>query len=231
MIPSSLQLVCIDIDEGGKQGIEVIERLLGPPVTVTRTRRKDGYHVWYRIPKDAVVGNRKWRCVDASGDVRGSRGFAILWRGFAILWDAKKLADRLHHGFDDAKPVDLAALTNQAATSRGVEAVRQAPEGARNDTLNREAFVAAKNGHLDPEEFRKAARAAGLPDSEISSTLASAAKAGKRDRAKKNRHASSRFRAKICCDTWPKSSVLSQTRQVDGLDGGRRVGGGSATSW
>ena len=45
-------------------------------------------------------------------------------------------------------------------------------------------FVAATNGHLDLEEYRKAARANGLSDKEISTTLASAAKAGKREKAK-----------------------------------------------
>ncbi len=177
VVPSSLQLVCIDVDEGGKDGVDAVEHVLGPPVTVTGTRRQDGYHVWYRSPKDAVVGNRKWRCGNASGDVRGSRGFAI-------LWDARKLAHGLCYCFEDAKPVHPAALTNQTATTRGVEAVRQAPEGTRNDTLNREAFAAAKNGHLDQEAVHKAAREAGLPDSEIRTTLASAAKAGKRQRAK-----------------------------------------------
>ena len=148
VVPSSLQLVCIDVDEGGRKGVDAVENVLGPPLTVTRTRREGGYHLWYRAPEDAQIGNRKWQCGGPSGDVRGSRGFAI-------LWDAQKLAHGLDHCFEDAEPVDLGALPNHAATLRGTEAVRRAPEGTRNDTLNREAFAAAKNGRLDHEAFRQ----------------------------------------------------------------------------
>ena len=177
VVPSSLQLACIDVDEGGKTGVDAVAELLGPPITVTRTRRKDGFHVWYRVPGDAVVGNRKWQCADASGDVRGSRGFAI-------LWDAQQLAHELLYCFDAAEPVKLDGLPRHSTTLRGPEAVRRATEGTRNDTLNKEVFLAAKDGTSDLEAFRGAARENGLPDREIDSTLASAAAAGKRQRAK-----------------------------------------------
>ena len=60
----------------------------------------------------------------------------------------------------------------------GPEAVRAAKPGARNDTLNREAFVAAARGELDEDAFLDAAADAGLPPGEVEATLGSAARAG-----------------------------------------------------
>lgn len=74
----------------------------------------------------------------------------------------------------------------QAAVEQAVAAIRQAGEGARNDTLNREAFslfglVAGgeipDDGNVE-QQLGSAAQAAGLAESEIRATLNSARRAG-----------------------------------------------------
>ena len=57
--------------------------------------------------------------------------------------------------------------------------MRAAKPGARNDTLNREAFLAARRGELDEGELTEAALDAGLPAREVAATLESAAQAGR----------------------------------------------------
>ena len=157
--------------KAARPGLEALQEALGAPLTVIATRREGGYHVWYRAP-DGAVGNRRWRLNGAAGDIRGSKGYVI-------LWNPARVVDALARYFDDADPADPATLLSPSTNSaRGSEAVRNATVGTRNDTLNREAFVAAKRGDLSPITFREAAIAARLPPSEIDATLASAAKAG-----------------------------------------------------
>ena len=170
VIPDSLKCFVVDIDQGGENGVEAVRRVLGKPVAVIATQRPGGFHVWYRAAA-GDIGNRKWGLGGASGDIRGSRGFVV-------LWDPATLADALAQHFDDAQPADPGRLRRPATQGkRGPEAVRTAPVGARNDTLNREAFKAAKDGTLDRDAFRDAAIEAGLPLCEIEATLESAARA------------------------------------------------------
>ena len=171
VIPASLGCFVVDVDEGGASGVEALQEALGVPITVIATRREGGYHVWYRAP-DSTVGNKLWTLNGASGDIRGSNGFVI-------LWDPDKLVDGLSRYFDDAELVDPGKLLGASRTGKaGPDAVRHARLGARNNTLNRETFMAATRGELDTGALREAAIAAGLPPSEIDATLASAAKAG-----------------------------------------------------
>ena len=168
VIPASLKCFVVDIDEGGENGVEVVRDVLGEPVGVIATQRPGGFHAWYRAPADKI-GNRKWKLDGAAGDIRGSNGFVV-------LWDAAKLTDGLAEHFDDAQPADPSRLPKPPTNGmRGPAVVRTAPIGARNDTLNHEAFKAAKDGTLDPDDFRDAAVEAGLPLSEIETTLGSAA--------------------------------------------------------
>ena len=137
VVPASLQCFVVDIDQGGENGIEAVRGILGKPVAVIATQRPGGFHAWYRAAA-GEIGNRKWGLGDAGGDIRGSRGFVI-------LWDPATLADGLAQHFDDAQPADPGRLPRPTTQGRrGSEAVRTAPIGTRNDTLNREAFKAAK---------------------------------------------------------------------------------------
>ena len=171
VVPASLGCFVVDVDEGGKAGVETVCTALGDPVTVIATRRPGGFHAWYRAP-EREVGNRKWSLDGAAGDIRGSAGYVI-------LWDARAVADGLAQHFDDGQLADPGRLPRAATKGmRGPEAVRAAPVGARNDTLNREVFGAATRGELDKATFRAAAIEAGLPPGETEVTLGSAATAG-----------------------------------------------------
>ena len=172
VIPGSLGCVVVDVDRGGQGGVDAVVRACGAPLTIAGTRG-GGSHLWYRAPV-GEVGNRKWALGTPSygGDIRGSNGFVV-------LWDPVTVVDGLAANFTAGQPPSLDALPKPATNGkRGPEAVRDAPVGARNDTLNREAFLAAKRGDLDEGAFRDAGAAAGLPPGEVEATLASAARAG-----------------------------------------------------
>ena len=168
VIPASLGCFVVDIDEGGENGVAVVRGVLGDPVTVIASKKPGGFHAWYRTAADKI-GNCKWKLDGAAGDIRGSRGSVI-------LWDPATLVDGLARHFHDAQPTDPGKLPRPTTHgSRGPAAVRAAPVGARNDTLNSEAYKAAKDGSLDREALRDAATEVGLPPSEIEATLGSAA--------------------------------------------------------
>ena len=173
VIPASLGAVVIDVDNGGPDGVQSVIKALKPvvPITISKTQREGGAHIWYRAPS-GDTGNRKWAHDGASGDIRGSAGFVI-------LWNATKVADALARNFDDAQPVDLDWLPHPRVNGkRGPEAVRTAKLGGRNDALNREAFLASARDEFDKDAFRDAAIEAGLPPAEVGATLASAEAAG-----------------------------------------------------
>ena len=47
VVPASLGCFVVDVDEGGKAGVETVRTALGDPVAVIATRRPSGFHVWY----------------------------------------------------------------------------------------------------------------------------------------------------------------------------------------
>ena len=73
VVPSSLGAVVVDVDD------DAPAPPVGQCVLQTATRRAGGRHFWYRAP-DGEVRNRKW----LHGDVRGSRGFVVLWDPGAV---------------------------------------------------------------------------------------------------------------------------------------------------
>jgi hypothetical protein len=91
---------------------------------------------------------------------------------------------------DPIAPVEASAGVQspryvEAAFRQELDAVRSAPEGERNDTLNKAAFAIARFVPVLParrmaEEFVRAAVAAGLTESEARRTLASALEARSR---------------------------------------------------
>ena len=171
VIPGSVGCVVVDVDEGGAAGVEALRGVLGEPIVAIRTR-SGGFHLWYPAPA-GEIGNRKW-ALDAppcDGDIRGSNGFVV-------LWDPAAVVDGIAANFAAAAAPSLHALPKPTVNGRGPEAVRAAKPGARNDVLNREAFLAARRGGLDWDAFRDAAAAAGLPPGEVEATLGSAARAG-----------------------------------------------------
>lgn len=171
VIPSSLDCAVVDIDAGAAAAVEAVQKLLGAPVAVIRTKRIGGYHVWVKDPSG--VGNRKWALPAGHGDIRGSRGYVV-------LWNPVKLAAGLQANFDGAPTVDLGLLPNPKRGATGAEAVRQAKPGDRNNTLNKQVFKAASRGTLDKDEpaLRDAGIGTGLEPSEVDATIASAKAAG-----------------------------------------------------
>ena len=169
VIPWSLGCVVIDVDDGAENAVEAIKNLLGAPLSWTKSQSEGGYHLWYR--SDAGTGNSKWKCDAGGGDVRGGKGYAI-------IWDATKVAAGLEASFDGASPVDLRKLPKpKRGGATGAKAIAEAPPGDRNNTLYREARKAASSGSLDEPGVRAEAIARGLPPDEVDKTIASA-KAG-----------------------------------------------------
>ena len=146
---------------------------LGGFVLQNATRRAGGVHWWYRAP-DGEVRNRKWK----HGDIRGSRGFVVLWDAGAVA--AAVIGDE----FTMADPVDLAKLPAAPRKRAGsdVEQMRAAANGERNDLFNRLAFARAKRGE-NMATLRTAAIATGLTVTEVAATIRSAEEGAERAKA------------------------------------------------
>ena len=176
VIPSSVGCVVVDVDVGAAAGCEAVKKILGPPVASTRTKRIGGHHLWFR--STGAENNRKWSLAAGRGDVRGGRGYAVLWH-------PAQVAAGLEANYDSAEPVDLSLLAKpKRGAATGPEAVAKALPGTRNETLNLEVFKAASSGSLDEPAIRDAALKSGLPPGEVENTIASA-KAGARATAPK----------------------------------------------
>ena len=171
LIPASLGCFVVDVDEDGVSGVEAVKTILGEPLSVIETRRSGGFHLWYRTSTE-TISNRKWELDGSSGDIRGSNGYVI-------LWNCKQLVDALENLYENAEPVHPKVLpTPLHKKLNGSEAVLAAMPGERNETLNREVFIAAKEGTLDTETFRTAAITTGLSQTETDATIDSAQQAG-----------------------------------------------------
>ena len=161
VVPASLGCVVVDVDEGGDEARQAVISQLGLPIAEVPTRRAGGFHIWFRCREADEIGNRTWE----GGDIRGARGYAILWHPESV---AKGLACT-------APVADLMAVDlDQLPSKQDGGAV-----GERNNTLNQDVYLATRNG-LPIEPHVAAAREAGLPDPEIAATVASATAAGKR---------------------------------------------------
>ena len=165
VVPSTIGGVVVDVDEGGAAAADAVISQLGLPLAKVPTRRAGGWHIWFRCREADEIGNRTWQ----GGDIRGARGYAILWHPESV---AKGLACT-------APVADLMA----ADLDRLPPKRRCAAEGKRNNSLNMSAFLATRNG-LPIEKHVEAAREAGLPEPEIAATVESAVSAGKRQGAR-----------------------------------------------
>ena len=167
VVPASIGCVVVDVDEGGAPAADAAITQLGTPLAKVPTRRTGGWHLWFKSREADSIGNSAWR----DGDIRAAKGYAILWQPELV---AEGFADT-SRPLADLMAADLAQLP--PAEPKGGEL------GNRNDTLNRNIFLATRNGepidgHVD------AARQAGLPEGEIAATVESAVSAGKRQGAR-----------------------------------------------
>ena len=181
LVPASIGAVVVDFDDDDADKLRTAIEAIGVPACMHPTRQPGRRHLWYRHPA-AKVGNRKW----AHGDVRGDAGYAILWHPDVV---AEHL-DRLQKDppLDLAKvPPLVSRLPVRPITAAvadwtllgAIARVRDAENGTRNETLNREAFQAALHGE-NMALLRTAAVQAGLSVAEVSATIASAEAGGRR---------------------------------------------------
>ena len=83
-VPAAVGTVVLDVDESG-DGAEAFMDA-HPPYWDIPSRRSKGLHLYYTTR--VQYGNKRWRLGSTGGDVRGSRGFVV-------IWDAVALADML----------------------------------------------------------------------------------------------------------------------------------------
>lgn len=194
-------IVAVDVDDDAAR--ELVERTCGWPRTVTVKTAK-GWHLWFVHP-----GGERSNGAHRSGvglDIRGDGGFVVVppsvhpsgveyvWERHPFvalggMWPPASLPDELHELLWPARRVDVVGgarpiLTTkyvEIAFSRELEAVRAAPEGSRNDVLNRSVWSVARfigSGQLRAvevvERFLTAAVLAGLPEREADATIESA---------------------------------------------------------
>ena len=77
--PSSLGLVVIDVDKGDKaDACYQLENKLGVPL-LTTTTYSDGRHLYYYYTSERLVSNKRWEWSGFSGDLRGTRGYVVLY--------------------------------------------------------------------------------------------------------------------------------------------------------
>lgn len=142
IVPHSLGYTVLDVDAGDWR------RDLPTPAAVLRSRA--GEHLWYRDP--VARGNARWRAGEAAGDVRGARGYVVLWDEAAAhkIMDAPDGAPLPHYALNLPPPrrkshreIGLAA----AATS--------SPGPGRNTALYRALWshCAASPIPDDPDEW------------------------------------------------------------------------------
>ena len=163
VIPSSLGLVVVDVDQGGEDAASAVEKLLGPPLGMVPSATAGHFHLYYRADRAYGGGGRsgkyEWEIVDVgSGEVLSNTRAAVLHNPQPVL--------ELLDAYEAAQPVDLAPLPRKVKDS--------ASEG-RNNRLYRQTREAARRG--DAEGFQDAAREAleqGLPPEEVDATVDSA---------------------------------------------------------
>lgn len=205
----------LDLDgQPGLRSVQALEATHGAlPTTLCARTGGGGLHLYWRMPEGRPVRNRAG--VEPGIDVRGTGGYVVLPpsghpSGGTYTWvdEAVPVAEAPAWLLDlvapppptpswppggpggglGGVPVAHPRAYARGALARAVEAVRGAPEGARNDTLNREAHALSRyvtGGWLaraDVEaELQLAAEAAGLRPDEARKTIASALGAARAD--------------------------------------------------
>ena len=119
LLPASLGLWCVDVDEGGEDAVHAIIEALGEPLAISRTRR--GWHLWYPLQEGAIVDNSDWECGPGRGELRGSNGFVVLWEAGPVIEAARRTVN--------AKDVSPNAILKKAVKVDGRAAVPAAVNG------------------------------------------------------------------------------------------------------
>jgi len=204
----------LDIDgEKGADSLKALEDLHGPlPETleVITGRKAGGRHLYFRFTGEVDIRNSASK-LGAGLDIRGTGGYVIVPPSLhpsgnryryreghkplelSIAEAPSWLIDRVKTPEENRKcgvgevqnPLSTCTPYGRKALADEVTLVRQAPEGQRNDTLNRAAYDVGQlvaGGEISrqeaEEQLRQAALASGLRASEVEKTLASGINAG-----------------------------------------------------
>jgi hypothetical protein len=178
IVPGSAGLLVVDIDVKGEvdghDALDILEREHGKlPDTRTALTPSGGVHYYYRVPEGETFGNR--RVGEGGIDIRADKGYVIAppssicgkWYRWTNSIKAAPLPDdwvellRERPYVPPASPPDrpigsvsdcvkrgsLANYLRKAYTDEGI-ALRDAPEGARNDAVNDYGFALGQLVHL-----------------------------------------------------------------------------------
>lgn len=214
-------LIVVDVDPPiGFESLASLERTNGV-LERARTVRTGtgGVHCYFAHPgSGARIANRASSVLGPGIDVRGDGGYVIAppslhASGCSYSWTAQSdppsmpawlvhlLTEERRHEAVDVRQVrrdrGVSAWASTALAGE-IERVQTAPEGTRNQTLNRSAFVLGQivgGGHLDHDDVAdllgQAGLASGLGDREVRMTIASGLRSG----ARHPRHPPDRARA------------------------------------
>lgn len=183
----------LDIDprhEGDKWLASYIRNL---PKTRIHQTQSNGQHFLFRHHEGIRCSVNK---IASGVDVRGDGGYFIWWpgTGLAVL-NAETLAEWPEWLVKELLPKPRAPMPSplmprhnskylQVAIRRAIDAVAKAPEGTRNDQLNKEAYSLGRfilSGHMTAQQvatvFCHAALYVGLSRNEIIGTVTSALRA------------------------------------------------------
>jgi hypothetical protein len=206
-LPSGAGVVVLDIDRdaGGERSLEQLTLLRGQlPPTLEASSGGGGRHLYFAHP-GRTIPNSAGRLGDGI-DVRSDGGYILVSpsvhrSGGRYRW-ANDLApsgapEWLLELMDPPRPPQVPMTVDRArevathtrwataALDGEVTAVRRAPEGCRNHSLNRAAFALGQlvaAGHLDEHqvvgELTAAGLASGLGEREVHRTIASGFGAG-----------------------------------------------------
>ena len=164
VIPASVGCIVVDIDRGGDEALAQTRDTLGVPIAVVKSQKPGRYHVWYQSRDASQFRKGEWRY----GDLIGSSGYAVLWH-----------ADELADGLERAKTHPVADLI-LADLDRLPPKPNGGEVGNRNNTLNRNGYVALRNGQPVEPHIEDAIEA-GLPKDEARRTTKSFTEAAERD--------------------------------------------------
>lgn len=183
---SGIDVLDIDPRHGGQ--LWLASRADRLPVTRTHKTRSGGWHFLFAC--DGRLHNSAGKIAHGI-DVRATGGYVIWWPATELAVDHPDTLAPWPHWFltillppprpcASSSPIAVPDRYVRAAVEQGCARIRQAPEGTRNSTLNSEAYALARfiGSGIDERKLvtalADAATAAGLPASEIASTLNSA---------------------------------------------------------
>lgn len=165
IIPASLGLFVIDVDEGNPAHIEVLFDEAEVPYRKVKT--PNGWHIYCYAPEGQDwKGNAKWDFAGCKGDIRYDAGYVCVYDDFDMMTE-----------FVDAEPIPCTASILIQLLNKPSPRGKGPVEGNRNNWLFGAVKDAMKAGDTAAASDAAAkALDAGLSDKEVAATVMSAAK-------------------------------------------------------